>query len=154
MRHETLINHLERGDFNLINEADTPTYHYANGSSVLDLTFSSPQVTDLISNWAVDEDNPTSSDHETIKYEITANNDNQVLPPTTKRWNWKKADWDAFSKTLKETAEATKEIWTQLHQQGGCENLKSYAIYLTRIIQMATALHVPHKKTTIRSKPW
>src|SRR5437660_1793042 len=46
---------------------------------------------------------------------ITANNDNQALPPTTERWNWKKADWDAFSKTLAETVEATKEIWTQLH---------------------------------------
>ena len=66
----------------------TPTYHYANGSSVLDLMFSSPQVIDLIGNWAVDEDNPTSSDHEMIKYEITADNDNQVLPPTTERWNW------------------------------------------------------------------
>jgi len=42
LRHETLIDILERGDFDLINEEDTPTYHYANGSSVLDLTFSSP----------------------------------------------------------------------------------------------------------------
>src|SRR5437588_12992422 len=66
IRHETLINILERGDFDLINEEDIPTYHYANGSSVLDLTFSSPHVTDLISNWAVDEKNPTSSDHEII----------------------------------------------------------------------------------------
>ena len=76
LRHETLINILENGDFDLINEEDTPTYHYSNGSSVLDLTFSSPQITDLVSNWAVDEDNPTSSDHEMIKYEITAKNDN------------------------------------------------------------------------------
>src|SRR5437588_3463575 len=79
LRHETLINILENGDFDLINEEDTPTYHYSNGSSVLDLTFSTPQITDLVSNWALDEDNPISSDHEMIKYEITANNDNQVL---------------------------------------------------------------------------
>ena len=87
IRHETPINILETGDFDLINEEDTPTYHCTNGSSVLDLTFSSPQVTNLISNWAIDEDNPTSSDHEVIKFDITANNDNQVLPPTTERWN-------------------------------------------------------------------
>src|SRR5437588_5329827 len=154
LRHETLINILENGDFDLINEEDTPNYHDSNGSSVLDLTFTSPQITDLLSNWAVDEDNPTSSDHEMIKYEITANNDNQVLPPTTERWNWKKADWDSFSKTLKETAEAIKEIWTQLHEFGGHENLESSAIYLSRIIQTATALHVRQKKTMIRSKPW
>src|SRR5205807_4385682 len=89
-----------------------------------------------------------------IKYEITADNDNQVLPPTTKRWNWKKADWDAFSKILKETAEVMKEIWTQLQEQGGHENLERYTVYLTRIIQTATALHVPQKKTMIQSKPW
>ena len=57
--HETLIQILEEleGDFDLINEEDTPTYHYSNGSSVLDLAFSSPPVTSLISHWAIDEDN-------------------------------------------------------------------------------------------------
>jgi len=32
--------------------------------------------------------------------------------------------------------------------------LESSAVYLTRIIQTATALHVPQKKIMIRSKPW
>ena len=154
LRHETLIKILEADDFDLINEEDTPTYHYTNGSSVLDLAFSTPAVTPLISNWAVDEDHPTSSDHELIRYEITSKSDEQVLPPTTERWNWKKADWDAFTKTLRDTAEATKEVWTQLHECGGYENLESSAVYLTRMIQTATALHVPPKKTTVRSKPW
>src|SRR5205085_6514069 len=154
LRNETIIKILEADDFNLINEEDTPTYHYTNGSSVLDLAFSMPAVTPLISNWAVDEDHPTSSDHELIRYEITAESDEQVLPPTTERWNWKKADWDAFTKTLRDTAEATKEVWTQLHECGGYENLEGSAVYLTRMIQTATALHVPPKKTTVRSKPW
>src|SRR5436853_4677394 len=92
LRHETLIDILESDDFDLINEEDTPTYHYTNGSSVLDLAFSMPSITPLISNWAVDQDHPTSSDHELIRYEITSESDEQVLPPTTERWNWKKAD--------------------------------------------------------------
>ena len=121
---------------------------------MLDLAFSTPPITPLISNWTVDEDHPTSSDHELIRFEITFESDEQVLPPTTERWNWKKADWDAFTKTLQETAEATKEVWTQLHECGGYENLESSAVYLTRIIQTATALYVPPKTTTIRSKPW
>ena len=57
LRHETLIQIFEEGDYDLINEEDTPTYHYSNGSSILDLAFSSPPVTALISNWAIDEDN-------------------------------------------------------------------------------------------------
>ena len=154
IRHQTLIEILEEGDFDLINEEDTPTYHYTNGSSVLDLAFCTPTITPMISNWAVDEDNPTSSDHELIRFEISSDSDEQILPPTTERWNWKKADWDAFSKTLKETSDATEGIWTQLHAHGGETNLESSANYLTKIIQMAVSLHVPNKITTVRSKPW
>ena len=72
LRHETLIQILEEGDYDLINEEDTPTYHYSSGSSVLDLAFSSPAVTALISNWAIDEDNASGSDHELISFEIIA----------------------------------------------------------------------------------
>ena len=154
LRHETLIEILEEGDYDLINEEDTPTYHYSNGSSVLDLAFSSPPVTALISNWAIDEDNASGSDHEIIKFEITADSDNQVIPPTTERWNWKKADWELFAKTLKETSDATRDVWSQLHKQGGQTNLESSATYLTKIIQMSAAMHVPKKITTVRSKPW
>ena len=110
LRHETLIEILEEGDYKLINKDDTPTYHYSNGSSVLDLAFSSPPVTTLISNWAIDEDNASGSDHEIIKFEITADSDDQVIPPTTERWNWNKADWESFTKTLKETSDATKDV--------------------------------------------
>ena len=54
----------------------------------------------------------------------------------------------------KETSDATKGVWSQLHEQGGQTNLESSAIYLTKIIQMSTALHVPKKITMIRYKPW
>ena len=117
-------------------------------------TFSSPPVTSLISNWAIDEDIASGSDHEIIKFKITSVIDNQVLPPTTERWRWKKADWEAFTKTLKETSEATKDMWSGLHEQGGPINLESSANYLTKILQMSAALHVPKKITTVRSKPW
>ena len=154
LRHETLIQILEEGDYDLIKEEDIPTYHYSNGSSVLDLAFSSPLVTALISNWAIDEDNASGSDHEIIKFEITAESDDQVIPPTTERWNWKKADCESFTKTLKETSDATKGVWSQLHEQGGQTNLESSATYLTKIIQMSAAMHVPKKITTVCSKPW
>ena len=145
LRHETLIQILKAGDFDLINEEDTPTYHYSNGSSILDLAFSSPPVTSLISNWAIDEDNASGSDHEIIKFEITSDSDDQVLPPTTERWYWKEADREAFTKTLKDTSKATKDVWSGLHEQGGQINLESSANYLTKIIQMSATLHVPKR---------
>ena len=60
IRHETLLKITEGGTFDLINQEDAPTYHYAHGSSVLDLTFTSPPITPLISNWTIDEENSIS----------------------------------------------------------------------------------------------
>ena len=80
--HETLLQITEEGNFDLLNEEDTPTYHYAHGSSVLDLTFSSPPITPLISNWAIDEDNPTSSDHELIRFDISSTENTILDVPT------------------------------------------------------------------------
>ena len=85
---------------------------------------------------------------------MTADSDDQVIPPTTEERNWKKADWESFTKTLKETSDATKDVGAQLHEQGGQINLERSANYLTKIIQMSAALHVPKKTTTVRSKPW
>ena len=122
--------------------------------AVLSFTVSSPPVTTLISNWAIDEDNASGSDHEIIKFKIRSDSDDQVLPPTTERWNWKKAAWEAFTQTLKETSEATKDVWSGLHEQGGQINIDSTPNYLTKIIQMSATLHVPKKIITVHAKPW
>ena len=53
-----------------------------------------------------------------------------------------------------ETSDATRDVWSQLHEQGGQTNLDSLATYLAKIIQMSAAMHVPKKITTVRSKPW
>jgi hypothetical protein len=87
-----------------------PTYYYNNGSSVRDLTFSIAVITPLISNWARDEDNPTSSDHEVIHFDITSDSEEHILPLTNEKWNWKKADWAGFSKHLKERTEISRGV--------------------------------------------
>jgi Endonuclease-reverse transcriptase len=83
IRHQPLISILEKGNFDLINEEDTPTFHYNQGSSVLDLVFSSPSLTPSIINWAVDDENPTTSDHELIRFEIYAATDETLEIPHT-----------------------------------------------------------------------
>jgi hypothetical protein len=59
---------------------------------VLDLTFSTAVVTPRISNRDIDEENPTSSDHEVIHFDITSDSEEHMLPLTNEKWNWKKAD--------------------------------------------------------------
>jgi endonuclease/exonuclease/phosphatase family metal-dependent hydrolase len=59
---------IEDEGWHLINVPDIATYHYQNGtgSSVLDLTIASPAVAREVTNWAVDDENPTGSDHKVI----------------------------------------------------------------------------------------
>ena len=154
LRHEKLITLLEQNDFDLLNEEDTPTRHYNNGSSVLDLTFSTADVTPLISNWTVDEDNPTSSDHEVIHFDITSDSEEHILPLTNEKWNWKKAEWEGFSEHLKERTEISRDVWTTLHRECNLRNLDSSASYLTKIIQEAADIFVPRTRQCMRSKPW
>jgi hypothetical protein len=72
VRHNTRADELaaliEDEGLHLINAPDIAIYHYQNGmgSSVLDLTIASPAVAREVTNWAVDDENPTGSDYEVI----------------------------------------------------------------------------------------
>jgi hypothetical protein len=111
-------------------------------------------VTPLISNRAIDEDNPTSSDHEVIHLDITSDSEEHMLPPPNEKWNWKKADWEGFSKHLKERTEISREVWMILHRECNLRNLDTSARYLTTLIQEAADIFVPRIRQCIRSKPW
>jgi hypothetical protein len=154
LRHEKLFTLLEQNDFDLLNKEDTPTHHNNNGSLVLDLTFSTTDVTPRISNWTVDEDNQTSSDHEVIHFEITLNSKEHILPLTNEKWNWKKADWEGFSKYLTERSEISRDVWTTLHRECNLRNLDASTSCLTKIIQEAADIFVPRTRQCMRSKRW
>ena len=64
-RAESIINWTDMHNLQLINEEDTPTYNYRNGTgtSVLDLTFATPISTESITSWAVYDEATTGSDH-------------------------------------------------------------------------------------------
>jgi hypothetical protein len=109
---------------------------------VLDLTFCKAVVTPLISNWAIDEDNPTSSDHEVIHFDITSDIEEHILPLTIEKWNWKKADGKGFSKHLKESTTISRDVQTTLHREFNSRNLDVSATYLTKLIQEEAVIHV------------
>jgi hypothetical protein len=107
---------LEIKNFDLLNKKDIPRYYYYNRFSILDLTLAMTEVSPLISNCTIDEDNPISSNHEVIQFEITSDSDNQSLSLTAKNWNAIKADWEGFSKYLTGRMESSSDIWITLHQ--------------------------------------
>jgi hypothetical protein len=53
-----------------------------------------------VSNWAIDEENPTSSDHEVVTFQITSLHPNADFTSPEPRLNWKKTNWDTFTSTL------------------------------------------------------
>ena len=75
-------------------------YRSGNGTSVLDLTFSTSNITQQIENWAVDYDNATGSDHELIKFDIRMNDHKLAMNSTIDKYNYKKANWEKFKTTL------------------------------------------------------
>ena len=72
-RAEAIINCTDTNNLQLLNEDDTPTYHYRNGTgtSILDLTFATPTTTESITSWAVDDEATTGSDHEVTRFDLT-----------------------------------------------------------------------------------
>ena len=87
----------------LINEEDTPTYNYRNGTgtSILDLTVATLTSTESITSWAVDDEATTGSDHEAIRFEFsTSTIEDTATHPVCQQYNFKKADWTQFHNIL------------------------------------------------------
>jgi hypothetical protein len=65
---------IEEHGWHLVNVLDTPTHSFRKGigSSVLDLMIAAPSVAREVSNWAIDEENPTGSNYEVVTFQITS----------------------------------------------------------------------------------
>lgn len=81
LRAETLVEILQANDFDLLNEQNAFTHFPSNGNtpSVLDLTFATPNLFDSISNWCIDPEADTGSDHVAIRFEILTLNTPSVV---------------------------------------------------------------------------
>jgi hypothetical protein len=93
-RANKLIMLIEEYGWHLVNIPDTPTYLFRNstGSSVLDLMITTLSVAREVSNWAVDEENLTSSDHEVVIFQITSVYPDADFISPEPHLNWKKTN--------------------------------------------------------------
>jgi hypothetical protein len=94
IRANELIMLIEEHGWHLVNIPDTPTHSFrkGTGSSVLDLTIATPSVAREVSNWAIDKENPTSSDHEVVIFQITSLHPDTDFTSPEPCLNWKKTN--------------------------------------------------------------
>ena len=108
IRSENLVKWLKINKCNLINTPDLCTFYAYSGSSssVIDLTFANSKIENAITNWAIDENAITGSDHEVIRFDLIASFKNLTSHATAlqNKYNCNKADWNKFARFLDENS--------------------------------------------------
>ena len=96
MLHELFASH----NYAIMNQGKRPTFRRGNSSSIIDLTLASPTLSNFVTNWSVNEDITTLSDHLPIQFQISKH----ILhhPNVSNRvFNSKLATWDGFNREVK-----------------------------------------------------
>jgi hypothetical protein len=153
---DEIVTHIKDHGWHLVNVPDMLTYHYCNGigSSVIDLMIAVPAVAREVTDWAIDEDYPTSSDHEVVRFNIVTLHPDAECTHTRPCLHWHKTDWDTFASTLQTLSEATKGRWLLLQQDPTPEHLDEWATILRDSIQTTAEMSTLTLKPTPRSKRW
>jgi hypothetical protein len=101
-RADEIVMLIEDHGWHLVNVPDTPTYHYRNGtgSLVIGLMIAALAVAREVTDWAIDEDHPTSCNHEVVRFNIVMLHPDAECTHTCPCLNWCKTDWDTFISTL------------------------------------------------------
>ena len=156
-RAESIINWTDTYNLQLLNEEDTPTYHYRNGTgtSILDLTFATPSSTESITSWAVDDEATTGSDHEVIRFDFNISPiQDTVIHPISQQFNFRKADWTLFHTTLL-NLQPTAQLQMEHHlHQISDSGLEQAATILRDTLLLAATETIPFLRPSPRSKPW
>lgn len=88
-------------DVRIVNEGNIPTCVRPQGSSIVDLTWSSPDLIPFIRKWRVMDDTETLSDHCYVSFSVeTARQAPPLSRNKTRRWNLRKFNTDHFLATL------------------------------------------------------
>ncbi|CAK1585042.1 unnamed protein product [Parnassius mnemosyne] len=101
-------------DLQILNEGQTPTFHVWRGareySSIIDITTCTTALLNRITDWKVDPNLITLSDHRAITFNLNIKNSNKTTHQriSTRIYNTSKADWETFTKRLREELNNSK----------------------------------------------
>lgn len=123
-------------DLRLLNVGAKYTCVRPQGSSIVDLSWSSPDLVSRIVNWSVLEEVETLSDHVYIEIKINSLDTKTSKVRTSNRWNFMKLETELFLETLEMLANAKKP--ENLEQEP-----EKYVNWLTEIMTSACNVAAP-----------
>jgi ribonuclease HI len=145
---DEFVQWIDRNDLLLMNTPGEGTFMRSNlqHDSVLDLTFSSPQM--FCDNWQVLHD--VGSDHYGISFNISSRAPVHSTDMNNQRWNTKLADWDSFRGLLQQHS----FLFNYDNNVPTHSDLDNAAQELTDAINTAAQQSIPVMKHGAKSKPW
>ena len=159
IRADTLIQWLQRFNFELLNHPDQSTFSRKGMTSlsVIDLVFISPRLGQKHIEWEINHEIASGSDHEILLYSIVESNNLVQNPIYDMPYNLEKADWKVFSQKLLELDQSPKFKWGYIESDADLDyrlGLEQEALNLQNIIKMAADSAIPTKRPVSRSKAW
>src|SRR5690606_20841506 len=154
---DSIITVADRHSLHLLNIPDVPTYilRNGNGTSVLDLTFTTPDLHSEVDGWSIDEEALSGSDHLPVRFNIYSTNVTSLETPLEPKLNWKKADWEKFDTSLRAIWEETEDLFlSKLNYKCDNQDMDDAASILSEAIHRATTGTIPTIKLSPRSKIW
>ncbi|KJZ71458.1 hypothetical protein HIM_09144 [Hirsutella minnesotensis 3608] len=151
---EALISWLDRYKASLLTDLEVATEgtywrEGLKGVSLIDLAFYSPFKQLTWTNFRFLD--ATGSDHKPIAFEASPRNPSRPLAARPATYNYKKADWKAFSEHL---AKKEQDVLTAIERAITRDNLEGIARLLTRTLIEASNAAIPKKRPYEGSKPW
>ena len=107
-----------------------------------------------ITNWSINENAATKSDHEIIEFSIIYKNIEIVDNCMNETYNVDKTDWNKFEKYLKSMYESNIISMHKLIENFISINLKNEIILLQSIINEAASISIFKRKSCEKFKKW
>ena len=163
IRANSLIDWLIKNQCELINISDEITFskqcnmkndQNRTSTSIIDLTFAIFHMINKITNWSINENAFTKSDHEIIEFSIICKNIETVDNFMNDAYNVDKTDWKKFEKYLKSKYDSNIISMQKLIENFTSINLKNEIILLQSIINEATNISIFKRKSCEKFKKW
>ena len=123
-------------------------------TSNIDLTFATLHMINKITNWSINENAFTKSNHKIIEFSIICKNIETVDNFMNDAYNVDKTDWKNFEKYLKSKYDSNIISMQKLIENFTSINLKNEIILLQSIINEAANISIFKRKSCEKFKKW
>lgn len=158
-RGEAYVELLAQLNMSVLNKGHTATFSaYRNNrayESIVDVTAATNTLLPKMQNWKVNPDLVTSSDHRAITFEVaTSALEGATLRQTTRLYNTKKADWEAFDDSLEQALQDRGVTFDRVSEIADTHELNQIVEDLTISVTRACVHSIPavgfHKKKKLK----